>query len=174
MADKTSSSMTKGLVSGVINLGSSTFNFYPGHVDEAVKLPLVAERHTRWLVCCYVSPSVRLLRCLSGFVSKEEEAFPFALGLLRSYSVHPAEDDFSSESGGAGEFDVLGADGRASEPDMCTRFDGTGREREATFEFISLHRGSVRIELRGVPFKHLVRIGPGYWNLRTSFKVPPA
>ena len=42
---------------------------------------------TRWLVCCYASPAVRLLRCVAGHLDPSEEAFPYALATLDALTV---------------------------------------------------------------------------------------
>lgn len=67
-------------------LSKPTFIFHEGFVEEQITLPLLGQMPTCWVVCAYLSPTKRLLRVVKGFVSKEEESFPFAVATLRVFS----------------------------------------------------------------------------------------
>ena len=141
---------------GLMKVAMSTFTFYRGSFEESVRLPLLGHRRTVWRVCVYLSPTWRMVRCVEGFVGKEEEAFPFALQQLRTYTVHPGDDNGDASYA------------RAPEPGC---FSVVGGARRLGFELQSPCRGSVRMDLSHVPFKLLRRVGPGYYNLRAPFPV---
>lgn len=64
------------------------FNQGGAHYVDRVDVPLFGKvSQSRWLVCAYATPNIRLIRCVSGFVDKEEHEFPFALAILRSLTV---------------------------------------------------------------------------------------
>jgi hypothetical protein len=163
----TGGSLTRGILSVV----KSNMTFYKGHYEETVKLPVVGHRTTRWLVCCYISPTTRLVRCLSGFVSKEEEKFPFALATLVGCTVLPSDPPSNGlglsylsalglgpapgTAGGAGAAAAtrVGGGAMGANGQVC-RVARSG-PRAAAFELASGARGAARIDLGYKPFKYL-------------------
>ena len=122
---------------GVLMVGSSSVNFYRGHYEEIVKLPLVGGRSTKWFVCCYISSTQRMLRCVEGFVSKEEGGFPFALATLQQITVRGGDDElnkrvFSFGSGSGSTLEDLGS---------------VGGPLELVYDLTSPSRGSVQVRL---------------------------
>mmetsp|Transcript_30409 Transcript_30409/g.61903 ORF Transcript_30409/g.61903 Transcript_30409/m.61903 type:complete len:974 (+) Transcript_30409:172-3093(+) len=165
---------------------STTFLFDPNDYRETVRLPLKAGlRRTRWIVCAYLSPTQRLVRCVDGFVSIEEEAFPFALATLRVYSLQAGDGgkrDGGMVSPGAAEVDGscdVGAMAAVNDQEwLGTGFDGDGppsdlaalrRARIAVFEVDSVSRGAIKFEVRDQPFRVLQEVGPGFYNVRVPF-----
>jgi hypothetical protein len=47
-------------------------------------------------------------------------------------------------------------------------------EKRLVYDLNSPVRGNMRVTLHEVPFKRFKEIGPGFWNIRASFKVPPS
>ena len=153
---------TTSIAQGILKLSSSNFLFFRGHYEETVKMPLVGKRATKWIVCCYVSQTWRLLRCVEGFVSQEEEAFPFALQKLRRFTMCDGDEE-PNERG----LSFAPTAGSVDEGCMCS----IGGLRELVFELQSPSRGSVQLSLKHRAFKYLQQTGPGCYNLRTPFKV---
>ena len=78
---------TTAVAKTAMKVATSTFEFYNSHYVETVKLPVLGRRTTKWVVCCYVTPTQRLLRRIDGFVGKGEEEFLFALSTVRILTV---------------------------------------------------------------------------------------
>lgn len=103
---------TSSALASSLYLSKPTWLFSPNGTicEERVKLPLIGQiASTHWLVCVYVSPTVRLLRCIrgrpstSGTTSTNKEAsssgadnddpslaFTYALATLQSLTVRDA------------------------------------------------------------------------------------
>jgi len=157
---KASASSGGGLTRGLLSAAKSNMTFYKGHYEETIKLPVVGNRTTRWLICCYVSPTTRLVRCISGFVSKEEEKFPFALATLVSCTVYPS-DPATNDLGlsylvslglGSASRSGPGGGGGGAQGQCAVAQSGP---RVAAFELASGVRGGARIDLSYKPFKYL-------------------
>jgi hypothetical protein len=140
-----------------------------------VKLPLGAGvRRTKWLVCAYLSPSHRLVRCVEGFVSAEEERSPFALASLCVCSLHngdggPRDGGASASRGGSPTVHTIIQE---RVPYGSVPFKEAQRHaRVAEFELDSVVRGSVRVKMRDEPFRIIQEIGPGFYNVRAPFLV---
>ena len=135
----------------LLKLSPPSFQFFQSHYEDVIILG--GRRETRWANCLCVSPTVRLVRCVDGILSKEEAAFPYALLTLKSYTVSLAEvtnPDYADD----GE---------------CSRV--ISETPALAFEFNSPHRGVVQFSLKNTDFKHLVSTGKDCWNLRSPFRL---
>jgi len=167
-------STTTAVAKAIMNVSSIKFDFYDGYYEEKVKLPLIGLRTTRWLVCCYFTPTCRLVRCVDGFVGKDETKAPFAIATLRNFTLSAQGGGGGPQEGGGLEYNEHGLSfwpkAGVTEPGcMCV----IGGSPKLCFELQSPWRGCVRVDLDESPFKYLQQLGPGFWNLRTPFKVWP-
>lgn len=159
-AGTTKSSIGQAITS---RMSSSSYVFYFSHFEEVTKVTLLGDKVTQWLVCCYLSPTTRIIKCINGFVSDEERASPYAMQTLKTFSVHD-EDAQVEETRGFTYRDGLGVPLPGC---LCV----LGGKRRFGFELNSTLRGNLDITLSYLPFKYLNQLGPGFYNLRTPFKI---
>jgi hypothetical protein len=159
-ASKNSSSFTKSISAW---MSSSSYQFFFSHYTEVRKRPLAADKISQWLVCCYLSPTVRLIKCLSGFIAEEEKTFPYVLQTLKAFTVHDEDSEFDEVRG----FTYRNKLGVPLPGCLCV----LGGKRRFGFEIKSALRGNLDITLSYLPFKYLQPLGPNFWNLRTPFKI---
>jgi hypothetical protein len=119
-------------------------------------------------------------------VSKEEEAFPFALATLRVYSLQDGDGGkrdggatAAAAVAGAAAHDTGGVSvnnqewfGSGFDSDEPISFQSAlRRARVAVFEVDSVSRGAIRFNVRDQPFKVLQELGSGFFNVRVPFIV---
>ena len=142
---------------------------------EQVTLPFKTDPiwQTTWIVCCYLTPATRLVRCVGGFLNKQK-AFPFALATLRTCTLGPT--DGLARTGGV--LKVSREDMLLGDRDVeVVRLDyaaagavGAGGAVLA-FDLDSPARGSLSLGFRDKPLRVFKELGPGWYNVRTPFKV---
>eukprot|EP00615_Pteridomonas_danica_P012264 CAMPEP_0114331636 /NCGR_PEP_ID=MMETSP0101-20121206/2544_1 /TAXON_ID=38822 ORGANISM="Pteridomonas danica, Strain PT" /NCGR_SAMPLE_ID=MMETSP0101 /ASSEMBLY_ACC=CAM_ASM_000211 /LENGTH=579 /DNA_ID=CAMNT_0001462035 /DNA_START=18 /DNA_END=1758 /DNA_ORIENTATION=+ len=152
----------KSFSKSISKISKSTYLFYMTHFEESTRY-IMGEKTTRWLVCCYLSPTTRLYVVSMGFRSKDEILFPFALQTLKKFTVLDDDNDSDVARG----FTYRSRLGVPEPGCLCV----LGGKRKFGFELQSDFRGNLDISLEYVPFKYLNQLGPGFYNLRTQFKV---
>ena len=122
---------------------------------EQVTLPLRAGvRQSTWLVCTYLSPTTRIVKCIDGFLGPEEASFPYALQSITSFSLSPSKD----------------VELKWTDTLTVSYIPQSGVE-EFTFELHSPMRGSFCLKMQERPLRLFTEIGAGFYNVRVPFKI---
>lgn len=114
------------------------------------------------------------MRCIEGFLNKQEEAFPFALATMRTCTLGP--NDGPARTGGvppvSDEGEFLG-----DKEVKVLRLDYTaggavgGGGAVLEYDLVSPTRGTLSLGFQDVPLRVFKELGPGWYNVRTPFKV---